>query len=48
MPALFVLASALIVANAIVRAPGPTAGGVAIIAAGLPLYLMFRWRGSGG
>jgi APA family basic amino acid/polyamine antiporter len=48
MPALFVVASALIVANAIVRAPGPTAAGVAIIAAGLPLYWMFRRRGSGG
>jgi APA family basic amino acid/polyamine antiporter len=44
LPALFVLASALIVANAVVRAPGPTAAGVAIIAAGLPLYWMFRRR----
>jgi APA family basic amino acid/polyamine antiporter len=45
MPALFVVASALIVVNAMVRAPGPTAAGVAIIAAGLPLYWMFRRRG---
>ena len=45
MPALFVAASALIVVNAIVRAPGPTAAGVAIIAAGLPLYWMFTRRG---
>jgi len=44
MPALFVAASALIVVNAIVRAPGPTAAGVAIIAAGLPLYWMFTRR----
>jgi len=48
MPALFVVASALIVVNAIVRAPGPTAAGVAIIAAGLPLYWMFRLRAPHG
>ncbi len=44
MPALFVIASALIVVNAILRAPGPTSAGVAIILAGLPLYWMFRLR----
>ncbi len=42
MPGLFVLASALIVGNAIWRAPGPSAAGVAIILAGLPLYLYLR------
>jgi len=47
MPALFVVASALILVNAIVRAPGPTAAGVAIIAAGLPLYWMFTRRAPG-
>ena len=44
MPGLFVLASALIVGNAIWRAPGPSAAGVAIILAGLPLYLYLRRR----
>ena len=45
MPALFVLASALIVLNAIWRSPGPSAAGIAIIASGLPLYVVFRRRG---
>ena len=40
MPGLFVLASALIVANAIWRDPGPSAAGLLIMAAGLPLYLV--------
>ena len=44
MPALFVMASALIVGNAIVRQPGPTAAGMLIIVAGLPLYAVFRRR----
>jgi APA family basic amino acid/polyamine antiporter len=44
MPGLFVLASAAIVGNALVRSPGPTAAGVGIIVAGLPLYYMFRRR----
>ena len=42
MPGLFVLASALIVGNAIWRDPGPSAAGLGIIAAGLPLYLYLR------
>ena len=42
MPGLFVLASALIVGNAVWRDPGPSAAGLAIIAAGLPLYLYLR------
>jgi len=37
-PALFVVASALIVGNAIWRNPGPSGAGVLIILAGLPLY----------
>jgi APA family basic amino acid/polyamine antiporter len=44
MPALFVIASALIVGNAIVRQPEPTAAGMLIIVAGLPLYALFRRR----
>ncbi|HEX7087085.1 MAG TPA: amino acid permease [Vicinamibacterales bacterium] len=40
MPGLFVLASALIVANAIWRDPGPSAAGLLIMAAGLPLYFV--------
>ena len=43
-PALFVTASALIVANAIWRSPGPSAAGLGIIAAGLPVYLLLRHR----
>ena len=42
MPGLFVLASALIVVNAIWQAPGPSAAGVLIILAGLPLYAYLR------
>jgi APA family basic amino acid/polyamine antiporter len=44
MPGLFVLASAAIVGNALVRSPGPTAAGLGIIVAGLPLYYVFRRR----
>lgn len=44
MPGLFVLASALIVVNAIWRDPGPSAAGVVIILAGLPLYVYLRRR----
>jgi APA family basic amino acid/polyamine antiporter len=45
MPALFVLASAAIVLNALVRDPRPTAAGLAIILGGLPLYFAFQRRG---
>ena len=41
MPALFVLASALIVGNAVWRSPGPSAAGLGIIASGLPIYALF-------
>ncbi len=44
MPGLFVLASALIVGNAIWREPGPSAAGIVIIAAGLPLFWFLRRR----
>lgn len=42
MPALFVAASGLIVANAVWRSPGTSAAGLGIILAGLPLYAVFR------
>ena len=42
MPGLFVLASALIVGNAIWRDPGPSAAGLGIICAGLPLYFYLQ------
>jgi len=43
-PALFVAASALIVANEIWRNPRPSAAGLAIIAAGAPIYWWMRRR----
>ena len=44
VPAIFVIASLLIVANAIVSDPGPSGAGVLVIAAGIPLYLLFERR----
>jgi basic amino acid/polyamine antiporter, APA family len=41
-PALFVVASALIVINEILRNPWPSAAGLAIILAGVPIYLMMK------
>jgi basic amino acid/polyamine antiporter, APA family len=41
-PAVFVVASALMVANAFWREPGPTAVGVGLIALGIPVYFAFR------
>jgi basic amino acid/polyamine antiporter, APA family len=43
-PAIFVVASAAILINALYRDPGPTGAGALIILAGLPLYLVFRRR----
>jgi len=43
-PAIFVLASLAIVVNAVVRDPGPTGAGLAVIAAGVPLYFWFTRR----
>ena len=43
-PGIFVMASALIVINAIWRNPQPSGAGVAIILAGLPLYWYLRRR----
>jgi APA family basic amino acid/polyamine antiporter len=41
-PALFVIASVLMLSNEIWRNPGPSAAGLAIIAAGIPVYLWMR------
>ena len=43
-PFVFAAASALMVGNAIWRDPGPSAAGLLIIAAGLPVYLFFSRR----
>jgi APA family basic amino acid/polyamine antiporter len=40
-PAIFVVASLLIVVNAIYRDPRPSGAGVLIMGAGVPVYLMF-------
>jgi APA family basic amino acid/polyamine antiporter len=45
LPAAFTVVSALIVVNAVIRDPGPSAAGLLVIAAGLPLYLWFARRG---
>src|SRR3954466_4808735 len=44
-PAIFVIASAVMVANAFWREPKPTIAGVAVILLGIPVYYLFR---SGG
>lgn len=41
-PGLFVLASAAMVVNAIYREPLPSLGGLAILAAGIPVYWLFQ------
>ena len=41
-PAIFVVASALMVGNAFWREPGPTAVGAGLIALGIPVYFAFR------
>jgi basic amino acid/polyamine antiporter, APA family len=43
-PAIFTLASLAIVGNAIYSDPGPSGAGVLVIAAGIPLYLIFARR----
>ena len=43
-PAVFVIASLLIVVNAIVKNPRPSGAGVLVIAAGIPLYLLLARR----
>ena len=41
-PAIYAIGSAAIVVNGLYRAPGPTGAGALVIAAGLPVYLVFR------
>lgn len=43
-PAIFVLASAAIVVNAVVREPGPSGAGLLVMLAGIPLFLWFGSR----
>ena len=45
-PAVYACASAAIVLNGFVRAPGPTGTGLLIIAAGIPAFFLFRRRPS--
>ncbi len=47
-PAIFVLFSLVMVVNAVWRTPGPSAAGLLVIAAGVPLYGLLRWRHRGG
>jgi APA family basic amino acid/polyamine antiporter len=46
-PAIFVLASVALVVNSIWQNPGPSAAGLLIIGAGIPVYLFFRLRAWG-
>jgi len=41
-PAIYAIASAAILVNGLIRAPGPTGAGALIIAAGLPAYFFFK------
>jgi APA family basic amino acid/polyamine antiporter len=43
-PAIYAIASAAILVNGLIRAPGPTGAGALIIAAGVPAFLVFRLR----
>ena len=43
-PAIFVVASLLIVVNAIYSRPGPTGAGLLVMAAGIPLYMWLTRR----
>jgi APA family basic amino acid/polyamine antiporter len=47
-PAIFVVASALMVGNAFWREPVPTSVGAGLIALGIPVYFLFRTRRSSG
>jgi APA family basic amino acid/polyamine antiporter len=45
LPGLYAVTAMMVIVNALYRDPGPVGAGVAIIAAGIPLYLFFRSRG---
>ena len=47
-PALYVVASVLILANGLYTAPGPTGAGALVILGGIPIYLLFRRRARAG
>jgi APA family basic amino acid/polyamine antiporter len=46
-PVIFVIAGVAMVVNAVYRDPGPSGGGLLVMAAGIPLYLWFRSKGKG-
>jgi APA family basic amino acid/polyamine antiporter len=46
-PAVFVLASLAIVLNAVYSSPGPTLRGIFVLAAGIPVYWLFRMKSGG-
>jgi hypothetical protein len=48
VPGVFVAASGAMVVNAIWREPTASGAGVLLIAAGIPLYLLFRRRAAAG
>lgn len=43
-PAIYVLTSAAMLINGLYRTPGPTGAGMLVIAAGVPLFLLFRTK----
>jgi APA family basic amino acid/polyamine antiporter len=45
VPGLYALVALIVVVNGLIRAPGPTGAGAAIILAGLPIYYFFKKRG---
>jgi hypothetical protein len=47
-PGIFVAASAAMVVNEIWREPAASGAGILLIAAGLPLFLLFRRRAAAG
>ena len=48
LPALYALSAFAVVVNAVVRDTGPTGAGLLIMAAGIPLYFVFRRRQGAG
>jgi basic amino acid/polyamine antiporter, APA family len=44
VPGLYALVALIVVVNGLVRDPGPTGAGTAIILAGIPVYVLFRRR----
>lgn len=48
VPGAFVLTCGAAVVNAIIRAPGPSLAGLAVILSGLPIYFWMAWRRGAG